>query len=186
MKLNNMKVICCLAVLLAVRIASAVPGYVSAVPNGSVNSCCTCHQACSPPALNKFGSDFAANNHLWNAALAALDSDGDGFSNGQELGDPTGSGTPITGASVSVPGDATSKPTLTPPNISISSPVNGGAFSPPFTGPITAASTASAGAIVAVQFFSGSKLLGTDTAAPYSQAVSLAAGGYTFTARAID
>ncbi len=77
-------------------------------------------------------------------------------------------------------------PTLTPPNISLSSPANGASFSPPFTGPITATSTRPAEAIVAVQFFSGTTLLGTDTATPYSQAVNLAAGGYTFTARAID
>jgi hypothetical protein len=175
-----------LTALIAAGTASAVPGYVSSIPNGSVNSCCNCHQACSPPALNAFGNAFANNNHAWNAALATKDSDGDGFTNGQELGDPTGSGTPITGASVSLPGDATSKPTLTLPNISISSPANGANVSAPFTGPVTASSTADPRAIVAVQFFSGSTLLGTDTTAPYSQAVNLAAGGYNLTARAID
>ena len=135
--------------------------------SGVFTPCLNCPQACSPPALNPFGQAFQANNHLWNAALAVKDSDGDGFSNGQELGDPTGSGTPIAGASVSLPGDSTSKPTLTPPNISISSPADGGSFSAPFTGPIAATSTASPGATVAVQFFSGTTLLGTDTTPPF-------------------
>jgi hypothetical protein len=186
MKMKLLSIICGLAFVLAAHNVSAVPGYVSIIPNGSVNSCCNCHQACSPPALNPFGSAFSANGHLWNAALATLDSDGDGFTNGQELGDPTGSGTPIPGAQVTLPGVPTSFPTLTPPNISISSPANGASVSAPFTGPITATSTADPRAIVAVQFFSGSTLLGTDTTSPYSQAVSLAAGGYTFIARAID
>ncbi|MCX6927196.1 MAG: Ig-like domain-containing protein [Verrucomicrobia bacterium] len=126
------------------------------------------HQACSPPALNKFGSDFAANNHTWNATLATADSDGDGFTNGQELGDPTGSGTPIPGVYVSLPGDPASKPNGAPPNISITSPADGGSFSAPFTGPIMAASTGDPRAIVAVQFFSGTTLLGTVTSRPYS------------------
>jgi hypothetical protein len=186
MRQNLTKMIVGMAALVAAHTASAIPTYVTVIPNGSVNSCCNCHQACSPPALNPFGNAFANNGHVWNAALARLDSDGDGFTNGQELGDPTGSGTPIPGASVGLPGDATSKPTLAPPNINITSPANGGNFTAPFTGPITASSTAAAGAIVAVQFFSGTTLLGTDTSAPFSQAVNLAAGGYTLTARAID
>merc|ERR1719203_2485219 len=37
---------------------------------------------------NPFGLDFAAASHTWTAALCAKDSDGDGQSNGLELGDP--------------------------------------------------------------------------------------------------
>jgi dopamine beta-monooxygenase len=33
--------------------------------------------------------DFAAAGHMWTAALCAKDSDGDGATNGVELGDPT-------------------------------------------------------------------------------------------------
>jgi hypothetical protein len=186
MKKNLLRITCGLAFVLAAHTVCGTSGLMGRIPNGSVNSCSTCHAASGPPALNPFGSDFLANNTTWNAALATKNSDGDAYSNGQELGDPTGSGTPIPNASVSNPSSASSIPTLTPPNISISSPANGGSFSPPFTGPITAASTASAGTIVAVQFFSGTTLLGTDTTAPFSQAVNLAAGGYTFTARAIN
>jgi len=186
MKANHLNTFCGLTLLLGLNTASGISAYVSRIPNGSVNSCCNCHQACNPPALNSFGNAFLANGNVWNAALARLDSDGDGFTNGQELGDPTGSGTPIPGAQVTLPGDASSFPVLKPPNIRITIPTNGASFAPPFTGPITASSTNPPAAIVAVQFFSGTTLMGTATSPPYSQAVNLAAGGYTFTARAID
>ena len=53
----------------------------------------------------------------WGEALAALDSDGDGFTNGQEPGDPNGTWSlgdsdPGDPSAVSHPGDATSAPTL--------------------------------------------------------------------------
>ncbi|GFO05697.1 temptin [Plakobranchus ocellatus] len=37
--------------------------------------------------LNPFGADFAANGHVWDRALCMGDSDGDGKTNGEELGD---------------------------------------------------------------------------------------------------
>lgn len=97
-----------LATLLATPSAHALPSYVSLVPNGAVFSCATCHTA--PPTLNPFGMAFEENNLTWNALFASRDSDGDGFSNGTELGDPTGSGTPTPGATVTNPGDSTSHP----------------------------------------------------------------------------
>ena len=39
-------------------------------------------------ARNPFGVDFAAAGFHWTAELCAKDSDGDGLSNGEELGDP--------------------------------------------------------------------------------------------------
>ncbi|XP_060593547.1 temptin-like [Ruditapes philippinarum] len=38
---------------------------------------------------NRFGLDFAAAGHKWTVALCQKDSDNDGKSNGEELGDPT-------------------------------------------------------------------------------------------------
>lgn len=38
--------------------------------------------------LNPFGRDFAAQGHTWTTELCEMDSDGDGRSNGIELGDP--------------------------------------------------------------------------------------------------
>merc|ERR1712179_572628 len=37
---------------------------------------------------NPFGRDFAAAGHSWTVALCQKDSDGDGQTNGEELGDP--------------------------------------------------------------------------------------------------
>lgn len=37
---------------------------------------------------NPFGNDFKANGKTWNKTICQKDSDGDGLSNGQELGDP--------------------------------------------------------------------------------------------------
>lgn len=88
------------------------------IPNGAVISCSACHS--TPPSLNPFGSDFKANNQVWNAALATKDSDGDGATNGQELGDPAGSwvvGNADPPGPVFNPGDAASHPAATPPVI---------------------------------------------------------------------
>ena len=69
------------------------------VPNGSAASCNTCHTAGGGSPLNPFGLEIVTNfltaagpagDVLWGSELAALDSDGDGASNGAELGDPDG------------------------------------------------------------------------------------------------
>ena len=39
-------------------------------------------------AANQFGKAFSAGGLVWNAAICNLDSDGDGRTNGEELGDP--------------------------------------------------------------------------------------------------
>ncbi len=71
------------------------------IPNGTVNQCLTCHLtsggggtcAGGGSCFNVFGAQFNTNGQTWNATLAALDADGDGYTNGQELLDPTGSWT---------------------------------------------------------------------------------------------
>lgn len=70
------------------------------VPNGTVNNCQTCHMSVfGGDARNAFGltvqADFLtavnfSGNVVWGPELAAIDSDGDGFTNGEELGDPDG------------------------------------------------------------------------------------------------
>jgi len=59
-------------------------------------SCLNCHLADAPTVasadLNPFGEDFLANGSRWNSVLAALDSDGDGCTNGAEVGDVDGNG----------------------------------------------------------------------------------------------
>lgn len=81
--------------------AYAYPAYATAgtsrAPNAVTMGCLTCHNntgggggCASPPCFNLFGSAFNSNGETWNAALAALDSDGDGWTNGEELLDPGG------------------------------------------------------------------------------------------------
>ena len=76
---------------------------VSQIPSGSVFSCNTCHTSGGGSPLNPFGIEIAANfltaagaagDVRWGPELAALDSDGDGASNGAELGDPQGAWAP--------------------------------------------------------------------------------------------
>jgi hypothetical protein len=75
------------------------------IPNGHVESCSNCHFSASGGGdRNPFGQDVEARLRLggtlceedtfWDAGLAALDSDGDGRSNGTELQDPEGSWRP--------------------------------------------------------------------------------------------
>ena len=87
--------------------SEAFPGFLSTVPNGSVNNCMTCHiSASGGEGWNEMGKDILraggadpdanpSNQNLgyngqapnW-ADVRALDSDGDGQYNGWELGDP--------------------------------------------------------------------------------------------------
>jgi len=72
------------------------PKRVDQVPNGTVNSCLTCHTTAFGGQRNDFGQEIESSfldgngDVIWGPALAALDSDGDGATNGQELQDPTG------------------------------------------------------------------------------------------------
>jgi len=91
----------------------------SRVPNGTVHNCATCHSSGNGgDDRNPFGDAVesliggtSADIAFWGAVLAGQDSDGDGFTNGQELGDPSGSWpnqSPRPGATN--PGDPNSRP----------------------------------------------------------------------------
>jgi hypothetical protein len=94
---------------------------VGQIPNGSKIQCANCHVSPGGPR-NDFGKAVAngfldgSGNVLWGPELASLDSDGDGYSNGHELGDPEGSwsvGKPNPGDANNLgnPGDKSSFPT---------------------------------------------------------------------------
>jgi uncharacterized protein (TIGR03118 family) len=73
------------------------------------------------------------------------------------------------------------------PVVSLSSPSNQSFFAPPASFALLAAATDPDGTIAQVNFFSGSTLLGTVVAPPYSWPLTnLPAGTYVFTAMAID
>lgn len=101
--------------------AHAEEAYQDRLPNGRVGGCATCHFVVffGGGPRNAFGRDFADNDRRWSAALAELDSDGDGQTNGEELGDPCATwavGEPPPRADdVSLPGTDTS--TSASPNV---------------------------------------------------------------------
>ena len=101
----------------APAVADARPGYPSRIPN-SDGLCTTCHaSAGGGGARNAFGNDARDNKTDgapdW-AKLYNLDSDSDGYSNGVEMGDPTGvwapAGDPPVGDRISDPGSVTDSP----------------------------------------------------------------------------
>lgn len=88
-----------LGVLTVSTVASARSHRVDDIPNGGKLDCLNCHQTQSGEHFTDFGSDVRANlmgdgnirdmQANW-AALYAKDSDGDSYTNGEELGDPDG------------------------------------------------------------------------------------------------
>ncbi len=93
------------------------PHRVTQILNGEVFSCATCHvRPEGGDNRNAFGqtveSEFRSSvsdsgNVLWGPELALRDSDGDEFTNGEELCDPDGRGVPHSSVGVTSPGDAT-------------------------------------------------------------------------------
>lgn len=74
-----------------------------------------------------------------------------------------------------------------PPSVSLTNPVGGVVLAAPANVTLKASASDPDGSVANVQFFSGTSLLGSKTASPYTLTVSnLAAGSYSFTAKAID
>lgn len=98
-------------------VASDIVDYNPYVPNALVNDCVTCHQDVTGIDVNPFGLDVQNNKGGdgvppdW-AAVCNLDSDGDGQTNGQELGDPccewSAGAAPPRSSDISNPGEASS------------------------------------------------------------------------------
>ena len=73
------------------------------------------------------------------------------------------------------------------PTVSLTAPADGATFTAPATITISANAADSDGSVSRVDFYQGSTLVGSDTAAPYSVTWSnVPAGSYTLTARATD
>ena len=152
MKMKTLLTISGLAFLLAANSGVALEEYVSLIPNGSVNSCSTCHVNADPnnasTTRNSFGVAWSKNTpaRTYNSLLAGKDSDGDTFSNGVELGDPAGtwtSGSPDPAGPVFNPGDAASHPTAsTAPKITSAPPTATGTVGAAYNFTVTATGTA--------------------------------------------
>jgi glucose/arabinose dehydrogenase len=192
-KISFSVMVALLAILFGMTTSSAREWRVGQVPNGNVFSCATCHNSVfGGDARNPFGQAVEQRvtpfgfEDFWDATLAAIDSDGDGFSNGTELRDPDGDGTPTPGGQVFNPGNASSRPAVqNPPVVSITAPANNATFSAPAEVTITATATVTGSTISSVEFFNGATSLGVDNASPYSLTTTLQAGTHTLTARAV-
>ncbi|CAK4215941.1 unnamed protein product [Aphanomyces euteiches] len=80
-----------LVVLSIAASVAALPTYVAKVPNGDKVSGVAAIGHVDPAgggARGPFGLAFAGASHTWTTALCQADSDGDGATNGEELGDP--------------------------------------------------------------------------------------------------
>lgn len=80
-----------IALAISTHSTNAYPRFVSRVPNADAIAGVNALGHRNPAgggALNVFGEAFRAYNTQWTAALCHADSDGDGATNGEELGDP--------------------------------------------------------------------------------------------------
>jgi regulation of enolase protein 1 (concanavalin A-like superfamily) len=78
-------------------------------------------------------------------------------------------------------------PSNAPPSVTLTSPANGATFTAPATINLTASASDSDGTVAKVDFYAGSTLIGSATAAPYAVTWNnVAAGTYSLTAVATD
>lgn len=80
-----------LSAVFAITQVAAKPTFPSRLPNGAnvIGVDALGHVDTSGGGdLNAFGADFSSAGLVWTTALCEADSDGDGQTNGQELGDP--------------------------------------------------------------------------------------------------
>lgn len=77
-------------------LATATETLMQRLPPNGQTSCISCHNETGPTSgadLNPFGLDFRDTpGQIWGEALARMDSDSDGCTNGAELNDSDGNG----------------------------------------------------------------------------------------------
>jgi len=95
MKYSNKVILALTLVVSFIQISEARLFRVTQIPNGNRFQCSNCHiNPGGGGKLTPFGDDvqnFLSNSNVqWGPEFANLDSDNDGFTNGQELLDPDG------------------------------------------------------------------------------------------------
>ena len=119
-----------LTLLIANTTMDARPWRVDQIPNGKKFGCINCHSSSSGRSLNFFGLIVdtkvgkGSRAQFWNVQLASLDSDGDGYTNGEELGDPDGDGTATADGQLTNPGYSSSLSVFPDPSPNIKIEVN--------------------------------------------------------------
>lgn len=101
-----------LAAVLISGMSKSNENYMENLPVYKRYLCSLCHTSTSPSSmdLNNFGADYRANGYIWDKRLAEMDSDGDDYPNGIELGDEDGDGEPEIFVERSNPGDPLNNP----------------------------------------------------------------------------
>lgn len=75
------------AIVALARPGAAFPSYSDSLPNGDAMGGAFGHSG-GAPRVDVFGSDYEKAGRTWTLGLCQADSDGDGRSNGEEMGDP--------------------------------------------------------------------------------------------------
>jgi len=100
--------------MLAAGVTLGTEDFMNKIPVHERFRCALCHTVSAPDASNKalnlFGTAFRNNGDKWDATLANLDSDSDGYKNGLEIGDDDGDGTASITRERSNPGDPLETP----------------------------------------------------------------------------
>lgn len=101
-----------LAALLASGVLRSNENHMENLPVYKRYMCALCHTSSSPSSmdLNQFGVDYQTNGYIWDKHLAEMDSDGDDYPNGIELGDENGDSEPEVFVERSNPGDPLNNP----------------------------------------------------------------------------
>ena len=163
----------------------SLPEFKARIPNGEAHSrpgsgiICEHlgHEPCSAgQPRNSFGLDFLSNGLQWSKELCEKDSDGDGLTNGEELGDPccewsADSPTPLRQNQLSHPGDGNDDGAAVAPKCSPSP----AAASPPAASPPAASPAAASPA--AASPAAASPAAASPTSSPVSSPATPAAGG---------
>lgn len=165
------------------------------LPNGNTFSCLTCHNSSTGGSRNLFGQDVEAfvtpngSQQFWSSVFN-LDSDGDGFTNGEEMGDPEGDGRATPGFRASRPWLATSVPVINkPPTVTLATDQTGLFALRNGSLKLTATALDTDGTVSRVEFFVDGVSQVIDTTSPFELALDLSTlqlGNRTFTAKATD
>lgn len=112
LKRKGIIILIVLAAVLASGALRSREDYMLNLPVYKRYMCTLCHTSSEPSSfdLNQFGSDYQSNGYVWDEELAEMDSDGDEYPNGIELGDEDGDGQPEIFIERSNPGDPLNNP----------------------------------------------------------------------------
>jgi hypothetical protein len=119
LKKRGLAVLIGCSLLLGAGISNSSEDFMKKLPLYNHFRCAICHNVSAPTTgdavLNPFGTAFHTNGDKWDATLAAADSDGDGYTNGLELGDNAGDGSADVDVERSNPGDPLETPSSLDP-----------------------------------------------------------------------